>query len=73
MAERYWTSKLLGQLLVSELTNRICASLVIVDLANPGFCYGSAFQRDGNGSSWDPSTVSTPVLLAAQCPKVRAS
>ncbi|KAK4981118.1 hypothetical protein LTR66_001479 [Elasticomyces elasticus] len=50
MQERYGTSKLLGQLFVSELSERISPAVVTVDACNPGFCYGSGLQREGEGT-----------------------
>lgn len=50
MQERYSTSKLLGQLFLSELSDRLNPSEVIVNACNPGFCYGSDLQREGNGT-----------------------
>ena len=50
MHERYSTSKLLGQLFLSELVKQVTPSVAIVDCANPGFCYGSGLQRDGAGT-----------------------
>ncbi|KAG9570318.1 NAD(P)-binding protein, partial [Aureobasidium melanogenum] len=50
MQERYSTSKLLGQFFLSELSNRLDPSEVIVNACNPGFCYGSDLQREGNGT-----------------------
>jgi len=50
MQERYSTSKLLGQLFLSELAKHVAPSVATVDAANPGFCYGSGLQRDGNGT-----------------------
>lgn len=50
MQERYGTSKLLGQLFLSELSDRVDAADVTVDACNPGFCYGSGLQRDGEGT-----------------------
>jgi NAD(P)-dependent dehydrogenase (short-subunit alcohol dehydrogenase family) len=50
MQERYSTSKLLGQLFLSELAKHVAASVVTVDAANPGFCYGSGLQREGDGT-----------------------
>lgn len=48
MAERYGTSKLLGQLFLLELTTRVPASSVVVACCNPGMCYGSALSSDLN-------------------------
>lgn len=50
MFERYATSKLLGQLALSELVKLVPSSAVIVNCANPGLCHGSSLQRDSNGS-----------------------
>ncbi|KAG9851585.1 NAD(P)-binding protein, partial [Aureobasidium melanogenum] len=50
MQERYSTSKLLGQLFLSELSEHLNPSEVIVNSCNPGFCYGSGLQREGNGT-----------------------
>ncbi|KAI1109566.1 putative short-chain dehydrogenase [Nemania sp. NC0429] len=49
MQERYATSKLLGQFFLTELADRVSASDVVIDAVNPGFCYGSEFQREGEG------------------------
>ncbi|KAJ8130522.1 hypothetical protein O1611_g3106 [Lasiodiplodia mahajangana] len=49
--DRYFTSKLLGQLFLIELAKRVPASYgVIVNLANPGLCHGSGLNRDSNGT-----------------------
>ncbi|KAH0343863.1 NAD(P)-binding protein, partial [Aureobasidium melanogenum] len=50
MQERYSTSKLLGQLFLCELSDHLDPSEVIVTACNPGFCYGSDLQREGNGT-----------------------
>ncbi|KAI0456768.1 NAD(P)-binding protein [Xylaria acuta] len=39
--ERYCTSKLLGQLAISELAKRVDPSIAIITLPNPGLCYGT--------------------------------
>ncbi|KAK8122889.1 short-chain dehydrogenase/reductase family protein [Apiospora sp. TS-2023a] len=44
--DRYATTKLLGQLFVSELARRVPASTAVVNLANPGLCHGSALNRE---------------------------
>ncbi|RDL37303.1 NAD(P)-binding protein [Venustampulla echinocandica] len=49
--ERYSTSKLLGQLFLFQLAKHVAPSAVTVDAVNPGFCYGSGLQRDGNGTA----------------------
>ncbi|KAI1434882.1 hypothetical protein GGR50DRAFT_659889 [Xylaria sp. CBS 124048] len=49
--QQYCTSKLLGQLFLSELAKRMPSSLgVVVNCANPGLCYGSGLARDGSGT-----------------------
>ncbi|KAI1499772.1 hypothetical protein F5X99DRAFT_388569 [Biscogniauxia marginata] len=48
--DRYWTSKLLGQLFLSELVKRVPSSGVIINCTNPGLCYGSGLNRESNGS-----------------------
>ncbi|KAK0622037.1 putative short-chain dehydrogenase [Bombardia bombarda] len=50
MQERYGTSKLLGQLFLTELASRVPAEAVTLVAVNPGFCYGSELGREGNGS-----------------------
>ncbi|KAF4592100.1 short-chain dehydrogenase/reductase [Ophiocordyceps camponoti-floridani] len=50
MQERYATSKLLGQVFVTELCRRVPSSVVTIDSANPGFCYGTELGREGNGT-----------------------
>jgi len=51
MQERYATSKLLGQLFLTQLAERVPASVVTINAANPGFCYGSELGREGNGTT----------------------
>ncbi|KAH8897207.1 retinol dehydrogenase 12 [Thozetella sp. PMI_491] len=48
--DRYWTSKLLGQLFLSELTKRVPSSVAIVKAMNPGMCYGSNLVDEWSGS-----------------------
>lgn len=50
MAERYSTSKLLVQLFLSELTKVVPSSDVVINAANPGFCYGTSLSRDADGT-----------------------
>ncbi|KIA75779.1 hypothetical protein HK57_00393 [Aspergillus ustus] len=47
MQERYATSKLLGQIFLTELANRIPGHVVTIVAANPGFCYGTELGREG--------------------------
>ncbi|KAI9148973.1 Short chain dehydrogenase virG [Paramyrothecium foliicola] len=48
--DRYWTSKLLGHLFLTELARRIPSSAVVINAPNPGLCYGSNLMNDYNGS-----------------------
>ncbi|KAK2607549.1 hypothetical protein N8I77_006213 [Diaporthe amygdali] len=50
MAERYSTSKLLMQLFLSELIKVVPSSTVVINAANPGFCYGTSLARDADGT-----------------------
>lgn len=50
MAERYSTSKLLFQLFLSELIKVVPSSTVVINAANPGFCYGTSLARDADGT-----------------------
>ncbi|KAK9425260.1 putative NAD(P)-binding protein [Seiridium unicorne] len=45
IGERYGTTKLLGQLFLTELTKHIRASDVTVTCCNPGLCAGTDLQR----------------------------
>ncbi|KAI1394176.1 NAD(P)-binding protein [Hypoxylon trugodes] len=44
--DRYGTTKLLGQLFVTELAKRISPSLAVVNCTNPGLCYGSTLSSE---------------------------
>ncbi|KAI1764577.1 hypothetical protein GGR53DRAFT_520291 [Hypoxylon sp. FL1150] len=48
--QQYGSSKLLGQLFLTELAKRVSPSIAIVDCVNPGFCHGSRLARDADGS-----------------------
>jgi NAD(P)-dependent dehydrogenase (short-subunit alcohol dehydrogenase family) len=48
-AERYGTSKLLGQIFLSELAKHVPSSAVTVSFANCGFCRGSSLSRQFTG------------------------
>ncbi|KAM0546757.1 hypothetical protein ACHAPJ_010685 [Fusarium lateritium] len=47
--DRYWTSKLLGLLWLSELDKRVPSSVAVVNAANPGLCYGSNLTNNWDG------------------------
>ena len=49
MAERYGTSKLLGQLFLTELARHVPSAVVTVTCANPGLCHGSNLGRQAHG------------------------
>ncbi|KAI1763922.1 NAD(P)-binding protein [Hypoxylon sp. FL1150] len=44
--DSYATTKLLGQLFVTELAKHVPSSLAVVNCANPGLCYGSGLAHD---------------------------
>lgn len=48
--ERYAVSKLLGQLFLTELAQRVPPSAVVVNCVTPGFCRGSRLGRDTVGT-----------------------
>ncbi|KAJ3574145.1 hypothetical protein NPX13_g4462 [Xylaria arbuscula] len=49
MQERYGTTKLLGQMFTSVLSEHVASSIVTINATNPGFCYGTELQREGAG------------------------
>ncbi|RYP81324.1 hypothetical protein DL769_002053 [Monosporascus sp. CRB-8-3] len=51
--DRYSTSKLLGQLFVTEMAKRIPSSVAILTMPNPGLCYGTGLGRSPGGSVGD--------------------
>jgi len=50
-AERYGTSKLLGQIFLSELAKHVPSSVVTISFANCGLCRGSSLGRQFTGSA----------------------
>ena len=50
MEDRYYTSKLLQVLFVTELCGVVPSSRCIVNLVNPGFCYGSGLHTEVKGA-----------------------
>ncbi|KAF3766675.1 NAD(P)-binding protein [Cryphonectria parasitica EP155] len=50
MQERYGTSKLLGQLFLTELAKRVPTSVAIINAGSPGLCAGSGLSRDAAGT-----------------------
>ena len=69
MMERYGTSKLLGQLFVTELVKRVKPTLAITNLANPGMCHGSGLTRDGKGT-WTGRFADGAFRLIGRSPEV---
>ena len=47
--ERYYVSKLVPEFFVKEISKRISSDKVIVNIVNPGFCYGSSLHREVPG------------------------
>ncbi|KAK7972194.1 hypothetical protein PG988_006328 [Apiospora saccharicola] len=64
MAERYGTSKLLGQLFLTELTRRqhVKEDTIVLTCANPGLCHGSGLGRQSKGFLRLGNTVATRFL-----------
>lgn len=50
MQERYYTSKLLGQLFMVELVKRVPPSVAIINACNPGLCHGSGLHHETTSS-----------------------
>ena len=50
MQDRYYTSKLLEAIFVVELCSILSSSKGIVNLVNPGFCYGSGLHTEVTGA-----------------------
>lgn len=69
MMERYGTSKLLGQLFITELVKRVKSTLAVINLANPGLCHGSGLTRDGKGT-WTGRFSDGAVRLIGRPPEV---
>lgn len=59
--DRYGTTKLLGQLFLTELAKRVDPSSVVVDWANPGLCR-SDFGRDMSGPMMVMMSIQTALL-----------
>lgn len=50
MQDRYYTSKLLQTIFVVELSKLLPSSKVVVNVVNPGFCYGSGLHTEITGA-----------------------
>lgn len=55
--DRYWSSKLLGQLFLSELVKRVPSSVAIVNAPNPGLCQSNLMRE------WDGGVTGFVVAL----------
>jgi NAD(P)-dependent dehydrogenase (short-subunit alcohol dehydrogenase family) len=62
MAERYGTSKLLGQLFLTELARHVSSAEVLVTCANPGFCRGSNLGRQTQGMLYFAYQIGTGLM-----------
>ncbi|KAI1878937.1 hypothetical protein JX265_003114 [Neoarthrinium moseri] len=50
MTTRYYTSRLLGQFFLLDLAKRVPSSVAVINAATPGLVYGTASQRDIQGT-----------------------
>ncbi|KAI0532996.1 hypothetical protein GGR58DRAFT_139364 [Xylaria digitata] len=50
MQERYGTTKLLGQMFLTELVKNVPSPVATINAANPGLCYGTGLSREGDGT-----------------------
>ncbi|KAI1101091.1 retinol dehydrogenase 12 [Jackrogersella minutella] len=73
VVDRYPTSKLLGQLFITELTKRVPASVAIITLPNPGWCRDTGLgELPGGGRTMGDKIVSIPRRLLGRTPKIGA-
>ncbi|KAI2610573.1 retinol dehydrogenase 12 [Hypoxylon sp. NC1633] len=69
--DRYPTSKLLGQLFVTELTKRVPSSVAIITMPNPGWCYSTSLGQVPGGSIGD-RIISVPRRILGRTASVGA-
>ncbi|KAL9595234.1 MAG: hypothetical protein Q9219_006568 [cf. Caloplaca sp. 3 TL-2023] len=50
LQDRYYTSKLLEEFFVVRLCQKVPSSKVVVNIVNPGFCYGSGLHTEVTGA-----------------------
>ncbi|KAL8636359.1 MAG: hypothetical protein Q9228_006238 [Teloschistes exilis] len=50
LQDRYYTSKLLEEFFVTSLCRTVPRSKVVVNIVNPGFCYGSGLHTEVTGA-----------------------
>ncbi|XXH01609.1 hypothetical protein Hte_007969 [Hypoxylon texense] len=48
--DRYATSRLVGQLFLSELAKRVPPTVAIINFPNPGMCYGTGLNKEADGT-----------------------
>ncbi|ETS84694.1 hypothetical protein PFICI_02719 [Pestalotiopsis fici W106-1] len=68
---RYATSKLLGQLFVSELSKRVSPSLAIITMPNPGWAYGTGLGKTEGWTIGD-TIIAVPRRILGRPPSVAA-
>ncbi|KAJ3557895.1 hypothetical protein NPX13_g9834 [Xylaria arbuscula] len=71
ITDRYATSKLLGQLFVTELAERVPSSVAIITMPNPGWCYGTGLGHVPGGT-WGERVVSVPRRILGRHPTIGA-
>lgn len=71
VADRYPTSKLLGQLFVAELAKRVPASVATIIMSSPGWCYGTGLGH-APGGTWAEKIVSVPRRILGRHPSIGA-
>ena len=49
LQDRYYTSKLLAEFFLVQLHHSVSSSKVIINVVNPGFCYGSGLHTEVTG------------------------
>jgi NAD(P)-dependent dehydrogenase (short-subunit alcohol dehydrogenase family) len=72
MVNRYYTSRLLGQFFLHELTRRVPFSTAVIVITTPGLVYGTAAQRDLKGTFKGLIAI-TGIRILGYSPKVGAS
>lgn len=68
--DRYFTSKLILQLFVTELTKRVPASAAVVTMPNPGWTYGTGLGKGGGTVA--EKIIAVPNRLIGRTPSAAA-
>ncbi|KAK8108956.1 NAD(P)-binding protein [Apiospora sp. TS-2023a] len=68
--DRYFTSKLILQLFVTELTKRVPASAAVVTMPNPGWTYGTGLGKGGGTVA--EKIIAVPNRLLGRTPSAAA-